>query len=123
MKKLAVFSIALLLAIPLTSMIVSAADGDATLSGEPVDITCFLTGKSGEGHASCAMACANKGLPIGFLVKDGDKSELYLVLGGDGKSAKDLMAAHMGKQVKATGSVATNNGLKVFTVTKVEVSS
>ena len=53
-------------------------------------------------------------------MKDGDKEELYLVLGGGGKAAKDLLAAHMGAQVKATGKVSTKGGMKVLTVSSVE---
>jgi hypothetical protein len=94
---------------------------DVTLTGEPVDMTCYITGKSGEGHASCAKACAEKGNPIGLAVKGSDgKTSLYLVLGGGGKAAKDLMAEHMGKQVTATGAVTEKEGMKILTVAKVE---
>ena len=94
-------------------MVVMAAE--TTLTGEPVDISCFLTGKSGEDHASCAKTCAGKGLPVGFSVTDGDSSELYLVLG----SAKDDLVAHMGKQVTVTGEVSDKDGMKVIEVSKV----
>ena len=111
---------AVAMALAVTPMMVSGADDEVTLSGEPVDINCFLTGKSGEGHASCAMSCAERGNPIGLFVKDGDKEELYLVIGGGGKSAKDAIAEHMGKQVKATGKVTNKGGMKVIEVSKVE---
>lgn len=113
---------AVALALAITPLMVSGADDDAevTLSGEPVDINCFLTGKSGSGHASCAKSCADRGNPIGLFVKDGDEEELYLVIGADGKSAKDVIAEHMGKQVKATGKVTTKGGMKVIAVSKVE---
>lgn len=121
MKKIAIVGLAAL-AVMLTPLFVSGQDKaeDVTLSGEPVDIQCFVQGRSGEAHASCAKACAEKGLPIGFFVKDGDEEELYLVLGGGGKTAKDLLAEHMGAQVKATGKVSTKGGMKVLTVSKVE---
>jgi len=93
---------------------------EAKLTGEPVDMNCYLGGKSGPGHAGCATACANKGNPIGFLVEKDGKKELYLVVGGGGKAAKEHMAAHMGKQVNASGKVATVDGMKVITVSKVD---
>jgi len=118
MKKIATLTLATL-AVMLTPMLVFGADKDAevTLTGEPVDIQCFMQGRSGEGHASCAKSCAGKGLPIGLFVKDGDKEELYLVLGDD---AKKEFIENMGKQIKATGKVSKKGGMKVLTLSKVE---
>ena len=97
----------------------SAAD-EVTLKGEPVDIQCYLGGQSGEGHASCAKACAENGLPIGFVTKGDDGSEkMYLVTGPDRKPAKDYMAEHMGKQVEAKGTVTEKDGLSILTVSEV----
>lgn len=112
------FALVALAAVP---FFVEAADETKTLSGEPVDMVCYMTGKSGPGHASCAKTCAEKGNPIGLLVKTDGKSELYLVLGSGGKAAKDLMAAHMGMQVKATGKVSKKDGLNIITLEKVEM--
>jgi hypothetical protein len=121
MKKLAIIGLAAV-AVMLTPLMVSGQEEakDVTLTGEPVDIQCFLQGRSGEGHASCAKSCAEKGLPIGLYVGEGDEGELYLVLGGGGKDAKAHLAEHMGKQVKATGKVSMKGGMKVLTVAKVE---
>lgn len=102
-----------LIAILGAPMAVMAAE--TTLTGEPVDIACFLTGKSGEGHASCAKSCASKGQPVGLSVTDGDSTLLYLVMG----SAKDDVVAQMGKQVKVTGEVSDKDGMKVIKVSKV----
>ncbi|GEM_PF-2445517 len=120
MKRLALLvgAIAAVVAIPLL-----ASAEEQTLKGEPVDITCYLQGRSGAGHAGCAASCANKGLPIGLLVEAEGKKQVYLVLGGGGKEAKEYMAAHMGKQVNCTGTVADKDGLKVITVTKCEAAS
>jgi len=100
---------------------VAAHAADTTITGEPVDIACFLGGKAGAAHATCAKACADKGQPIGIAAKGADGKEVvYLALGGGGKAAKDLLAAHMGKQVKVTGTVAEQGGMKIITVSKVE---
>ena len=116
------FALGLLaLAIAISPFTVFAADEakTKTLTGEPVDINCYLTGKSGEGHAGCATACANRGNPIGFVVKDGDKTHMYLVIGSGGKQAKDVIAAHMGKQVKVTGKVSKKDGMNIIAVEEV----
>ena len=111
--------LAVLVAIPGS---VSAA-GEATevaLKGEPVDINCYLTGKAGEGHASCAKSCAERGNPIGLVTKGEDgKNQLILVTGSGGKAAKDVMAEHMGKQVTAKGKLSTVDGMKILAVSEV----
>jgi predicted lipoprotein with Yx(FWY)xxD motif len=94
----------------------------ATLKGEAVDMHCYVAGRSGEAHAACATSCAEKGNPIGFVVKEGDKSELYLVIGAGGKQAKDVLAAHMGKQISVTGKVTTKDGMKIIAVEEVAAS-
>lgn len=98
----------------------SAADEEVTLTGEAVDIACYLTGKSGPAHAGCASACANKDKPIGFVIGSGDKRVLYLVMTSGDKAPKDLLAAHMGKQIKVTGKTSDKEGMKVISVSKVE---
>ena len=92
---------------------------DVVLSGEPVDMVCYLGGKSGPGHAGCARACVNKGNPIGLVVKDGDDSVLYLVLADGGKASKDLMAAHMGANVDVAGKASKKNGMNIIVASKV----
>ncbi|MFP6617075.1 MAG: hypothetical protein VCB26_11790 [Candidatus Hydrogenedentota bacterium] len=87
---------------------------DVALSGEPVDMVCYMDGKSGAGHASCATACAKKGNPIGLVVKEDGKSVLYLVLAAGGKASKDLMAAHMGKIVDVTGKTSKKDGMNII---------
>ena len=96
-----------------------AADETKKLTGEPVDISCYLGGQSGPGHASCAASCAAKGLPIGLVTTEGGKSQLYLVLGDGTKTANDLLGSHMGKQVQVTGQVVERDGLMVIKVSEV----
>lgn len=115
MKKATVLFIALVAMVVMPSL---AMGEEVTLKGEPVDISCFLSGKSGAGHASCATACANKGQPIGLLVKGDDGDELYLVT-GHGKAAKDILGPHMGKQVEVVGEVSEKAGMKVINASKV----
>ena len=96
-------------------------DGAVTLTGEPLDLKCYMAGgKSGEGHAACAAKCARGGQGIAFLVMDGDKKHVYLLLNKDGKPPVDQVVDYMGKQVKLTGAAKHLGGLNVITVEKVE---
>ncbi len=116
-------AIAMVVAVLAAIGLSSYAEDATTVTGEPVDIACYLGGKSGEGHIACATACAEKGNPLGISVKGADgKETLYLAMGAGGKAAKDLLSAHMGKQVKVTGVVGEKGGLKVLTIANVEAA-
>lgn len=96
-------------------------DGAVTLTGEPLDLKCYMaSGKSGEGHAACAAKCAKGGQGIAFLVMDGDEKKVYLLFNKSGKPPVDEVVDYMGKQVKLTGVVKHLGGLNVITVEKVE---
>ncbi len=109
--------------IPMASM--GAEDSaEVSITGEPVDIQCYLSGRSGEAHATCARTCAENGQPIGFATVDDDgKEHLYLVMGATHKSPKEIMAEHMGKEVTATGTLVTKDGMQILTVSKVEAAT
>jgi hypothetical protein len=107
------------LALPMLSR---AADESKSLTGEPVDIKCYLGGKMGEAHAACAETCAKGGQPVGLLVDESGKKVLYLVIGDGQKKAAELVAGLMGKKVTAMGKVSEKDGLKVLTVTEVKAA-
>ena len=116
------FAVAMMVA-ALIMVGVSYAEDAKTITGEAADIACYLGGKGGEGHAACAKSCADKGNPLGIVSKGADgKDTVYLVLGGGGKAAKDVLGDLMGKQVTATGVVTEKGGMKVLTVAKVEAA-
>ena len=55
----------------------ATAGGEQTLTGEVVDVVCYLShGKDalGKGHAGCAKKCIKSGLPVALKVGD----QLYL---------------------------------------------
>jgi hypothetical protein len=120
--KATIVMLALGLALAITPVIGLAADNTKTLKGEAVDINCYLGGKSGEAHAGCAAACAAKGNPIGFVVKEGDKTDMYLVIGAGGKQAKDVVGSHMGKQITVTGKVTKKDGMNIIAIENVSES-
>ncbi len=90
-----------------------------TLKGEVVDLQCYITdpeGSSGPDHAKCAEVCMLKGLPIGLAAEDG---QLYLLLGPNHDSAKDLVAQFAGKVVTVDGFLTEQKGLKAVQIKSV----
>jgi len=83
-----------------------------TMTGEVLDMYCYMDHHAmGMDHAKCAMACAKKGLPLGFLSTDGT---LYLITGKDHEPANAMLAEYCGKQSTITGVVQENNGMKAI---------
>jgi hypothetical protein len=82
-----------------------------TLTGEVVDITCFMDHDSkGEKHAACAAKCIQQGLPAGLLV--GNK--LYVVILGNHQSPNEKLAPLAGKLVTMTGTIIEKDGLRAI---------
>ena len=92
---------------------------EVTLVGEVLDLYCYMKHPAdGQGleHAKCAQNCIRKGLPIGFL-SDG---EVYLIIGKDHESAKDLVVDFAGKQARLTGTLIVHDGIKAIEIEKIE---
>jgi len=101
----------------LTPFTVSAADDAKSVTGEVVDLMCYLDhGAKGDKHAGCAEKCIKSGGPVGLLTKD---DQLYLVI-GDHQPMNDQLAAHAGKTVTLTGKLVERNGMKMIENAKVE---
>lgn len=87
------------------------ADENQTLTGEVVDLMCYLdNGAKGEKHAACAEKCIKSGGPVGLLTKD---DHLYLIIGNH-KPLNSELAAHAGKTVTLKGKVVERNGMKMI---------
>src|SRR2546422_8428661 len=55
-----------------------AAPSDVTLTGEIVDLACYIAhGAKGPDHAVCAAKCAEMGQPVGLAASDG---KMYILL-------------------------------------------
>jgi len=77
-RALVVAAAALLFSVASSPLPVRADGTDVTLTGEIVDLSCYLaSGKKGRVHKTCAQRCAERGLPIGILTGDG---KVYLLL-------------------------------------------
>lgn len=90
-----------------------------TLVGEVLDMYCYMKHPAdgqGSDHAKCAQNCINKGLPIGFL----SNGEVYLIIGKDHESAKDLVVDFAGMQSRLTGTLISHDGMKSIEIAKIE---
>ena len=95
------------------------AEGQITLQGEVLDLYCFMKHPdNGQGpeHAKCAKNCIRKGLPIGFL-SDG---EVYLIIGKEHESAKDIVVDFAGSQAILTGTLVNHHGVKAIEIASIE---
>jgi hypothetical protein len=95
------------------------SDKEVTLVGEVLDLYCYMkhpANGQGPEHAKCAMNCIRKGLPIGFL-SDG---EVYLIIGKEHESAKDLVVDFAGMQASLTGTLIEHDGVKAIEIEKIE---
>jgi hypothetical protein len=89
-----------------------AAAATTTLTGEVVDLSCYMGhGAMGADHSKCAMSCITKGQPVGFLTTDGN---LYVILGQNHETANKQVVAFAGKKSTITGTVKEDKGLKAI---------
>lgn len=93
----------------------------ATITGEVVDVSCYIKmGAKGDGHKSCAEACAKAGVPMGILDAKGN---LYVALSDkDAESGNTKLLGHEAEKVKVTGKVFTKGGVRVVSVESVEAA-
>jgi hypothetical protein len=97
----------------------AAAGPNATISGEIVDMACYMSGdEHGAKHAKCAGMCVLNGAPMGLLTKDGT---LYLVV-ADHADEKPYDAAKKlaGGNAKLTGKVTKKGGVQALILEKTE---
>ena len=99
------------------SVTVARADDAKSLTGEVVDLMCYLDhGAKGEKHAGCAQKCIKSGGPVGLLTAD---NQLYLVIGSH-EPMNETLAPQAGKTVTLTGKVVERNGMKMIENAKLE---
>ena len=90
----------------------------ATIEGTVVDLHCYVThGKAPEEHAACSNACISRGVPAGFLAKDGT---LYLLLEEKPFSVKDRVAGMAGIPARAKGKIVERGGMKGLQIASIE---
>ena len=90
-----------------------------TLTGEVVDVTCYLSHPEsgiGKSHASCAKKCILNGLPVAIKVDD----QLYLAVGSEHEPANAMLAPYAGQRVTVTGELQELDGQHLIVVSHVE---
>lgn len=121
MKKPVATLLFVALIVALLPALVAAADGEATMTGEIVDMACYISHGDhghGAGHADCAKKCVKAGQPLGLLTDDGD---LYVLFADHQDStAFEKAKDHAGSMVQVTGAVSEKGGVKGITVRTVE---
>jgi len=119
MKRTALaFVVACLLGIGGPAAVRSAETADVTLTGEVVDLHCYVTrGAAGPDHAGCANACIGRGVTPGFLADDG---RVFVLLGGRPFSVKDQIAGLAGEKVTLTGTPVERGGMRALQLKTVE---
>ena len=97
----------------------AGASKDQTLTGEVVDVICYLGHNKeglGKGHAECAKKCIKSGLPVAIKVGD----QLYLATMEAHDPANASLADLAGQQVTVRGHVLERDGQHLISITSVE---
>jgi hypothetical protein len=91
----------------------------ATITGEVVDLWCYLEGGDrGAAKKACATACAKAGNPIGLLDAKGN---LYVTAGlKDHEPGRALLLDKMSQEVTVTGTVVENGGVQMIYIDSVK---
>ena len=83
------------------------ADATKTVTGEIVDMMCFVDHNStGDKHAACAAKCIKGGGPVGIS----SEGKPYLVV-GEHKPMNDQLAEYAGKTITLKGKVSEREGV------------
>ncbi len=100
----------------------SLAQDNTTITGELVDMNCYMAhGAHGDDHKSCAAACIKGGAPMAVLTSDG---KLYLLVADHGKKdAYDEAKNYPAQQISVSGTLSEKDGIKSIVVTGVKVKS
>ena len=93
----------------------AVAQEEVTVSGEIVDLACYLSkGSKGKRHKQCAQLCAKKGLPIGVL---SDTGEVYLLIEDHDDPAPYEAAKELaGERAAISGKKFTKGGVQSILV-------
>src|SRR3989442_9234435 len=81
-----------------------AAPSDVTLTGEIVDLACYIAhGAKGPDHAVCAAKCAEMGQPVGLAASDG---QMYILPSEPARPTGCPISAHLAAQTALSGPLA-----------------
>lgn len=107
---------------PLSAQKQQAAGNDMTLTGQVIDLNCYVSmGASGAGHKACAEACAKAGVALAILSSDGT---IYMPVSAKPADAQNprLLPFAEGK-VKVTGTHRMTSGMHTIEIKTIEAST
>lgn len=97
------------------------ASGDVSVTGEVIDVKCYVTGTMGgrgPEHEECAISCIKGGLPVGLLDAKGN---IYTLVPTKGmKGANEALLPYVAKNVTVKGKLAEKGGAKLLVYSSVE---
>jgi hypothetical protein len=94
---------------------------DIELTGQVIDVNCYSTGVSGPGHKQCAQACANAGVPLAILGRDGN---IYIPISSKALEPQNArLLAFAEATVKVKGVHRFANGLHTIEIQSVAPAS
>jgi type 1 fimbria pilin len=102
-------------ALPVAAQQPAAASNDITLTGQVIDMNCFVTmGASGAGHKTCATACAKAGVALAILSSDGN---IYMpVSAKPGDPQNSRLEPFAEGRVKVTGTHRFSSGMHTIEI-------
>jgi hypothetical protein len=120
MKKLAVRSGLIVLAVFLVITAVPYAAQSASITGELIETFCYASmGAKGESHRQCAISCVKKGIPAGIL-EDGTGKVYVLLPSKNDSPLPQSVIDNMAHKVTVTGKVYTTGGTQFLTVESIK---
>jgi hypothetical protein len=107
---------------PAMSMSHEASAPSKSMTGEVVDMGCYLAHEAhGEKHVACGTKCVAGGMPMGLLTADGS---LYLItLNHDNADPYNKLKTMVGKTVTVTGPINTRGGVKGIDATAIAANT
>jgi hypothetical protein len=100
----------------------AAAGNEVTLTGQVIDVNCFVTmGASGAGHKQCAAACAKKGVALAILGSDGTVYMPVSAKPGDPQNSR--LEPFVEGHVKVTGMHRMSSGLHTIEIKTIEAAT
>jgi len=96
---------------------------EVTVTGEVVDMQCYISGAMGKAtgpeHKECATNCAKGGIPLGIL----EEKTGNLVFAGQTKNAmkgaNEMLMDFIAERVTVTGRMVEKGGVKLLLISKV----
>lgn len=103
---------------PITGLSRAAAQEPVTVTGEIVDLSCYLSqGSKGKRHKQCAVLCAKKGLPIGVL--DDGGNVFLLIEDHDAPESYDAAKKLAGERAKVSGKQFSKGGVQAVLIAEI----